>query len=149
MIIIVSVLCVGLYLYGGFRVKCVGVCLRHLWAQTDGFCLGTMLLSQPILWVDAHAQPGLCLGCTRCLRRCSSIPLALFRWMPVYICGCELAAGVVNHAIAAHRRWSSICLVKNTGLCAQPMPITLFGLAPLRLTCACRDGIGSCWCIRI
>ena len=29
-------------------------------------------------------------------------------------------AGVVNHAIAAHRRWSSICLVKNTGLCAQP-----------------------------
>jgi hypothetical protein len=49
-------------------------------------------------------------------------------------CGCELAAGVVNHAIAAHRRWSSICLVKNTGLCAQPMPITLFGLAPLRAT---------------
>jgi hypothetical protein len=53
------------------------------------------------------------------------------RGMPVYICGCELAAGVVNHAIAAHRRWSSICLVKNTGLCAQPMPITLFGLAPI------------------
>jgi hypothetical protein len=29
----------------------------------------------------------------------------------------------VNHAIAAHRRWSSICLVKNTGLCAQRPPI--------------------------
>ena len=73
--------------------------------------------------------------------------LCLFRWMPVYICGCELAAGVVNHAIAAHRRWSSICLVKNTGLCAQPMPITLFGLAPflplrrhLRGLCLCELG---------
>ena len=30
-----------------------------------------------------------------------------------------MAAGVVNHAIAAHRRWSSICLAKNTGLCTS------------------------------
>jgi hypothetical protein len=30
----------------------------------------------------------------------------------------------VNHAIAAHRRWSSICLAKNTGLCAQTPPIS-------------------------
>ena len=47
-----------------------------------------------------------------------------------------VAMGVVNHAIAAHRRWSSICLVKNTGLCAQP------AMAKASCLCGFCDGYG-------
>ena len=53
--------------------------------------------------------------CSLCLLRIACV------WWAQVMSGMPLVAvGVVNHAIAAHRRWSSICLAKNTGLCAQP-----------------------------